>query len=282
MRRLPPITPYRYPDHLRDQLAHLPHGPGVYLFYGDQHTFPLYIGKSINIRTRVLAHLRTHQEARLLQQARHIRHHCTAGNLGAQLLEAQLIKQLHPLHNRRLRKQRRLYCLRWQDDAPQIIAASPDTLTTQGPTFGLFASRQAAVSALTAIADTHGLCYQRLGLTTWPIRTHCFRVALGRCRGVCCGQESHHAHDLRLRDAIARWRIQAWPYPGAIGLIEQSPQQRQIHVVDHWYYLGSARDRRQARRLIAPVPEFDRDMYHILCRPIVSQAYPIMTLPCSH
>ena len=35
----------------------LPRGPGVYIFHGEG-ALPLYIGKSIDIRARVLSHLR--------------------------------------------------------------------------------------------------------------------------------------------------------------------------------------------------------------------------------
>ncbi len=50
---------YEYPEHLRSFLNDLPTRPGVYLFHGESDTMPLYIGKSINIRSRVLSHLRT-------------------------------------------------------------------------------------------------------------------------------------------------------------------------------------------------------------------------------
>lgn len=50
---------YEYPEHLRSFLNDLPTRPGVYLFHGESDTMPLYIGKSINIRSRVISHLRT-------------------------------------------------------------------------------------------------------------------------------------------------------------------------------------------------------------------------------
>lgn len=50
---------YEYPEHLRSFLNDLPTRPWVYLFHGESDTMPLYIGKSINIRSRVLSHLRT-------------------------------------------------------------------------------------------------------------------------------------------------------------------------------------------------------------------------------
>lgn len=65
---------------------------GVYLFHSESDTMPLYIGKSVNIRSRVMAHLRTANEAAMLRQAKRISWICTAGEIGALLLEARLIK----------------------------------------------------------------------------------------------------------------------------------------------------------------------------------------------
>ena len=56
-----------YPTHLRDAIARLPCTPGVYLFHGEEGQLPLYIGKSVNLRSRVLSHLRNHEEASLLR-----------------------------------------------------------------------------------------------------------------------------------------------------------------------------------------------------------------------
>jgi excinuclease Cho len=69
----------------------LPNGSGVYIFKG-QGTLPLYIGKSFNIRSRVLSHLRTPDEASMIAQTRRINFIETAGELGALLLESRMIK----------------------------------------------------------------------------------------------------------------------------------------------------------------------------------------------
>ncbi len=62
---------YEYPEHLRSFLNDLPTRPGVYLFHGEMY-MPLYIGKSVNIRSRVLSHLRTPDEAAMLRQSREL------------------------------------------------------------------------------------------------------------------------------------------------------------------------------------------------------------------
>lgn len=103
---------YEYPEHLRPWLEALPKLPGVYQFHGDSDTMPLYIGKSVNLRSRVLSHLRTPEEAAMLRQSRRITWQRTAGELGALLLEARLIKEQQPLFNKRLRRNKQL-CARY-------------------------------------------------------------------------------------------------------------------------------------------------------------------------
>src|SRR4051794_16466613 len=76
-----PADRFEYPHHIdRASVAALPPKPGIYIFRDAQHR-PLYIGKSVNIRTRVLSHLRTHEEARMLQQSCYVEFRRTAGDI---------------------------------------------------------------------------------------------------------------------------------------------------------------------------------------------------------
>ncbi|MDR7305366.1 exonuclease domain-containing protein [Rhodoferax saidenbachensis] len=95
------------PPQLETPVEDIPDTPGVYLFYGEGRT-PLYVGKSVNMRTRVLAHFQSAakvaREARIAQEIRRIEWHDTAGELGALLLQTRLVKELKPLHNRKSSK----------------------------------------------------------------------------------------------------------------------------------------------------------------------------------
>ena len=66
-------------------LEALPRSSGVYIFKGEG-TLPLYIGKSVDIRSRVLAHLRADDEAEMIAQSRKVDFIETAGEIGALLL----------------------------------------------------------------------------------------------------------------------------------------------------------------------------------------------------
>ena len=92
----------------------------VYFFYAEGDSIPLYIGKSIDIRSRLLSHLRAPEEARMLRQAQRIEYPQTAGEIGALLLESRLIKELQPLKHKRLRRQQRLCSLRIRDETGRL------------------------------------------------------------------------------------------------------------------------------------------------------------------
>lgn len=205
---------YEYPEHLRSFLNDLPTRPWVYLFHGESDTMPLYIGKSVNIRSRVLSHLRTPDEAAMLRQSRRISWICTAGEIGALLLEARLIKEQQPLFNKRLRRNRQLCALQLNEKRVDVVYAKEVDFSRAPNLFGLFANRRAALQALQSIADEQKLCYGLLGLEPLSRGRACFRSALKRCAGACCGKESHEEHALRLRQSLERLRVVCWPWQG--------------------------------------------------------------------
>lgn len=273
--------PGEYPVHLKEAIADMPTAPGVYIFHGEEGGLPLYIGKSVHLRNRVLSHLRNAQEARLWRQTRRISHQRTAGEIGALLLEARLIKEQQPLFNQKLRRNRQLCSLRLRHGQLEVVHAKEVNFATEDRLFGLFGSRRSALDALAQLADEHRLCLGALGLERLTLGKPCFRQMVNRCGGVCCGAESRQAHDARLSCALAALQVVCWPYSGAIGLVEtclQDPVFRQIHVVRNWCYLGTAPDEEEARALDSVAAGFDADSYKILCKPILCRQVDIIEL----
>ena len=132
----------RLPPQLDPALAdELPEGPGVYLFYGEDDAL-LYIGKAKNLATRVLAHFAKPQaklEQQLTSQVRHIEWIETAGEFGAQVTEARLIKARNPLLNRKHRDAGDLWAITLREDGAQPLAtiAMLDVLDEPGASYGL-------------------------------------------------------------------------------------------------------------------------------------------------
>ncbi len=269
---------FAYPIHLRQAIDDLPSLPGVYTFHGEDGDLPLYIGKSINIRSRVLSHLRTPDEARLLRQTRRITCIRTAGEIGALLLESHMIKTQQPLHNQRLRRSRQLFAWHYQGSRPELVSAKDVDFGKMAHLFGLYASRHSALNHLRALADEHGLCLGVLGLEKYSLDKACFRAQLKSCQGACCGRETLQSHQSRLEAALAQVSVVCWPYPAAVALVERQQDLQDIHVVQNWCYLGSVGTLEEATVLGAVHASFDADSYRILCRPLVQGSVEVVLL----
>ena len=266
------------PPHLDPALVDdLPESPGVYRFFGESDAL-LYVGKSVNLRQRVLSHFagdaRENREMRLAQAVRRIDWQETVGEFGALLLESRLVKEGQPIHNRRLRRAAEL-CT-WQldevapgDFRPRLADGDNAGLGGGAECFGLFADRREATAALRKIAEAHGLCPAVLGLEkpALPGRP-CFAFQLHKCRGACAGREPMGMHSARLMAALARLKLDTWPYSGPIGLVERDDFLgiEEVHVIDDWRHLGTARSEAEIHELLEAGRRgnFDRDTYKLL------------------
>lgn len=255
----------------------LPRNTGVYLYFGGSE-LPLYIGKSVDLRGRFLAHARAPEDAAMMRQVRRVEYIETAGELGALLLEATLIKQRSPLFNQRLRRNRRLHSLRLAPLGDGALQLCIETVTDaqcgrEAGWFGLFRSREAAFSYLRSQAKEHALCQGLLGLEAIGPRG-CFGLQIRTCRGACVGQEPRAMHDQRLQEALQAMRVHSWPYPGAIHIVERSGDWVQKHAVHEWRYLHTDCSRRG--RLGSDIRQsFDADIYRLLVRPVLGGASEI-------
>lgn len=262
------------PPHLETAITDIADTCGVYLFYGEGPA-PLYVGKSVHLRARVLSHFQAdHADARqmrLTQETRRVEVRKTAGEFGALLLEARLVKQLQPAYNRHLRQARQLCAWRLAPDPqaqPSVHLVEGDALQPQelGQLHGVFRSRRQAIDALRELADTHGLCPRLLGLESGQGR--CFSSQLGRCRGACCGKEPLARHHLRVQMALASLRLRAWPYPGRVGLREHDAAsgRTDVHVFDQWCHVATVHDDAELQAALESrgMLAFDLDTYRLV------------------
>jgi len=264
----------------------IPDSPGVYLFYGEGAA-PLYIGKSVALRTRVLQHfsddLRSPREHQLAREVRRIEWQRSCGELGALLKEAALVKQLLPAFNRQLRHARELCGFAFQAGKLRLAAAGEIRSDTLTQLHGVFRSKRAALEALRGLADEHGLCLQALGFdSTRRAKGACFRYQLKRCAGVCAGREAPQAHQARVAAALARLKTLAWPWRGAIGVVETDPEREatEMQVLHNWCWLGTASSEAEVAELLASAGRalFDLDVYRVLARHLGSGRARILEL----
>jgi DNA polymerase-3 subunit epsilon len=262
--QLPPGLPADLPDQL-------PEAPGVYAFFGHDGT-ALHVGKSANLRARVLSHFsRDRQPAwRAAAEIIRVEWDLAVGELGTQLRHTQWLKKLQPLHNSKPRQEESLWSLRWDPiDGPSIplpVDVGDVDLSRGSSLHGMFRSRRAALNALRKIADEHGLCHIATGLQTGP--GPCLGHQLKRCRGSCIGLETPIAHAMRLMKALYALRMRDWPHPGPIGVREHDAitGRTEVHVLDQWRHLGSAEEDGALQDILQSNTDkpFDASVYRIL------------------
>jgi DNA polymerase-3 subunit epsilon len=281
-----PILPRYLDAHLLDDM---PETPGVYLFYGDNEQ-PIYIGKSINIRARVLSHFSSDhastKEMRIGQEVKHVEWLETAGDFSALLLESRLVKERQPLYNRKLRNERQLCS--WKLNAnpkasPVLGLVREDEINPAelGQLFGTFKSKRQAIEMLRKVSEAHQLCPKILGLESG--KGACFASQLKRCKGVCCGREAPEIHYLRLQQALVAQKLKTWPFAGKIGIREHNNENNktQIHVFEYWSYLGVAESAEDFTEMSAQKTDFkfDLDTYKILLKAFSNSKTEVVTFP---
>ena len=231
-----PATPAHLPPGL---LETLPETPGVYEIYGDS-PIPLYIGKSKNVRERILSHFSgdytSDSEMDIARQTKDIRITQTAGEMGALLLESQMVREKSPVYNRKLRKAE-VQAVVVADVTKEgyktahILEMKDIPLETIPTVIKISKSRKAARQFLENLCDENGFCKKIFGLERG--NGSCFNYKIERCAGACVGEEPVEQYNAAFDEAFKYTRILPWPFAGKIGLKDHGD----IHVFDQWCHL---------------------------------------------
>ena len=224
----------------------------------------MYVGKSKNIRARVRSHFAAKDERWLTKRIRRIESRETAGELGALLLESQLIKELRPMYNVRSRQPRRIIIARRVENEQGYATVKLQPvdyidLKPDAPILGIFKHTKQAKEFLDTISKTHRLCSKLLRLE--QSQGCCFPYHLGQCDGACIGEEDPAAYNERVDAAFEARRIIAWPYNGPVVIEEVSKNKklREVFIIDNWCLIGS-----EQSAVISSPRRFDYDSYKIL------------------
>lgn len=258
------------PQHLsQEMLDNLPEGPGVYIFYGE-NDMPLYIGKSVSIRDRVLSHFTNDQnsskELKISQEILRIETIPTVGEFGALLKEAELIKTMQPLYNAQLRKTHKVVLLKKKElpnrfyslEMEHVKQITPEDLNTM---LGIFPSKKKAKEYIKKKAEEHQLCEKLLGLE--KTSGSCFGHKIERCKGACINKEHFLSYNMRFVQAFSEKKIKSWPFQGAIKITEVDPieQKAEEFIANKWCLTSDDNN-----ELF-----FDYDTYKILVRYIFNR-----------
>lgn len=277
-----PTLPVGIDDSFLDKIHDV---PGVYLFYDDTN-LPLYIGKSIKLKTRVLNHFAsdhvTATEMELAQKVKRVEWKETAGELGALLLEARLIKSMQPAYNRLLRQHKKLYAIQMSQQLNVLPWLKIVTLEDIDPSelellYGLFKTKKSAKELIYKLVDEFQLCCKLLGMEKG--KGKCFGEHVGKCTGVCVGKEKHEPHHLKLKLSLASYKLKAWPYAGKVGIKELNLEtnKSELHVFEQWCYLETIdSDTDLAETVHSKYRlQFDLDIYRLIVKALSNSRHII-------
>ena len=245
-------------------IERLPESPGAYVFHGE-HDEPFFVGAAGNVKLHVLNYFRIDQAtSRALEYAHrttNITWRATRGMVGAQLHAAALDGVLCASAAGTSSST----AFTWQlspDAIPGVavvpLSAHPHTTET----FGMFPSERTARNALVRLAAKHRLCHCLLGISRFA-EAPCLACPVDRAAGACAGRVGRKKQLMRLFAALRPLRVPTWPHRGPVGIRERSD----IHVVDHWQFLGTARTESELYGLLESRPRhFDKRLQGLLTR----------------
>jgi DNA polymerase-3 subunit epsilon len=252
----------------------LPESPGVYIFYGEKDV-PLYVGKSKNIKDRVLSHFTNDhtasKEMHMCQQVKRIETIVTSGELGALIKESSLIKQMQPIYNRVLRISRKLILLKKSHNKHGYHVVTMHTVDTIDYSdiediIGIYRSKKQAKNFLIAQTKKYALCEKLLGVE--KTTDACFGYRLNACRGACVKAERSVSYNMRFVEAFTHYKIKSWPFGGPIAIKEKNEldNREESIIIDKWCLIGNINMQEDAYVKTEERKPFDLDIYKILVR----------------
>jgi DNA polymerase III subunit epsilon len=223
-----------------DELEAIGNVAGVYIFK-DENGQPLYVGKSVNLRNRIMSHFRdtSAREVKIAQAVHHVETIPTGSELAALILESKLVKELQPLFNRQLRRVRRYAMLiKSVSDAGypflNIVSGQVNAATDLSAVYGVYQSRTKAKARTIEVTRTFELCPKLMGIENG--KGACFSYSLGRCRGACIGEESTEEYTRRFETALMYQKIASWPFNSPVTVPINTMGERVI--IKNWMIAG--------------------------------------------
>ena len=227
------------PPHLRrEDLDELPEETGIY-FFKDKRGKIIYIGKSTNIRQRVISHFSSdmNSEKHIAMKANlhSIDYELTGNELLALLRESHEIKRWMPQYNAAQRRKKYRFGIFQDVDEQGYINLKHGLLKINIEPIVAVTNRRAAQGILMSMADKYRLCLKKCDLDNIS-EGACIGHAGGLCDGACIGEESPEIYNARVEKALSRYHYEN---PDFIIVSEgRKPQERAVICVENGKLLG--------------------------------------------
>ncbi len=187
---------------LKEQVALLPHAPGVYQFLDKQGTI-IYVGKAKDLRKRVSSYFvkRDEHSAKIKVLVRNIaslRHIVVDSESDALLLENSLIKENQPRYNSLLKDDKTYPWIAVKAENFPRVVSTRQLIKDGSQYFGPYSSIATQRSILEFVRDVMPLRTCKLNLSPVAIArgkySVCLQYHLGNCKAPCVGAQSEEEY----------------------------------------------------------------------------------------
>jgi len=216
-----------HPNITSTVLGALPDETGVYFLWNDKGEI-IYIGKSINIRSRIAQHItgaKSRRDTEMVSATADITWEITGSEMVALLLESYNIKQEIPVYNRAQRRKGTSSSLFATTDSNGYLNLKVSTKPEEGTVISSFASIAAGQKSLLRMVEEFALCQKLCGL--YHTSEGCFHNLIGLCRGACKGEELPADYNRRVNEAITKSDLPQ----ASFFLVDKGPDPEKVTIV---------------------------------------------------
>lgn len=219
---------------IAEQIDNLPLCPGVYFFYGENNRL-LYIGKSINIKKRVLQHFsgKDRKSDKIQRTTSQIKYEITGSELIALLHESDLIKTHQPIYNRAQRRTIFQYGL-YLEDYEGYKALHISKMRDNEEAITSFTSMMEAKNTLFKITEKYRLCQKINSL--YKTNGSCFQYQIKECLGACVSKESPTTYNERVQDFLDSHSLQK--HTQLLQLAGRTANEQALVYIENGIYKG--------------------------------------------
>lgn len=221
----------------REQVDALPDQAGVYYFH-DSEGEVIYVGKSINIRKRIIQHFnidyKSHKSIEFKNRIADITYELTGSELVALLYESDLIKKLKPHYNRQQRRSVFSSGIYLYEDQNGYKRLTFEKVNAQRTPLIVLPNHYNSKSFLYHKVEKFQLCQKLCNL--YKTQGACFDYQVHRCKGACLGLESPEAYNARVDAAIESFSFEHESFV-LVGKGRQE-NERTVVCVENNRYLG--------------------------------------------
>ncbi|EPR70616.1 DNA polymerase III epsilon subunit [Winogradskyella psychrotolerans RS-3] len=253
---------------LKDIIEELPSDTGVYYIHNANGEI-IYIGKSNNIRKRIIQHFTgTNSKSKKIQKlVSTVTYEKTGSELAALLKESAEIKANKPIFNRALRRTVFTHALYSSTDKNGYVNLFIDKSNREDNPITTFSNRASAKHFMFKAAEDFNLCQKLTDL--YDTKTSCFKYEVKECLGACINEEPIEYYNERV-DTL----IEKFSYANKDMLIidkGRSIEEKSVFLIENGIFKGMGffdlnhqiNNRAILASLITPM-ENNRDTQHII------------------